>query len=373
MVHNFHLQLRWNRGGKVFLISAKSDLAGEADGLLAEDKLREFHDRQSKLFDEHNWSKAVGQQWAAAVSHGKELFAAIMGDSVQSLFHAAAKEAWRRGDLLRLVLELEGCLDETVQWIHGMCWELLFDPARDTFLAIDPDVVLVRYLCQPRPVGGAGISSGSLRVFATSACPPECKPLLIDEEIEMMEQMFAWPRMRESVDAATKRRINFGDLRGRLIVAEQREQPFHVWHHCGHGHFDKISRQFQLAFEYGTPRTPFAGPWIGAPEVVQLLGECSALQLVFLNVCLGADPGGLCTLLAGLGVPAVIGHNVAVKDLVALKFSREFWRAFATQPVDEAVQRARQILAGSFAPLAFAQAVIFLRSLEPLVSKAGTH
>jgi hypothetical protein len=360
MVHDFSVHLDLDPGSASFGIFAKC-LEGEERGSLALRDLKQIYDEQAWLATKEG-AKATRKE---AVDKGGRLFEALMGGGVRKLFRRATQAVWGGGHRLRLILE-SAATPGLPAWVHALLWELMYDPDRGRFLAIDPDILLVRYLRQPNPIATFP-SESPLRVLATSACPEDktCPPLALTQEIDHLDQMFMWPQMQGRVEATSHPDIRFNELQRELIGACRAEQPFHVWHHCGHGRFSKEEGEYQLAFEDSAPDAG-GGLWIGARKLADLLGNCGDLGLVFLNVCLGAYPDGLGAMLAGLGVPAVIGYTVRVEDRVALQFSREFWRAFATEPVDAAVQRARQLLAGSHDQLAFAHAVLFLRSRNGL-------
>jgi hypothetical protein len=352
MVCDFSVHLVFDSKSEEFRVLAKCDLAGDAEGSMPAAVLQKLYQEQEWLATEQG-ANATRKE---AVEAGQALFTALMGAKVRSCFTKATEGAWEKGDRLRFVLELSADAREMPPWVHEVQWELMYDPDRDRFLALDPDVLLVRYLRQARPLP-APAALARLKILATSACPKGEVQLDLDREMLRLDQMFRWPAMAGRVRHKLRRDISISALRGELVEARRMEQPFHVWHHCGHGRFDAKSGEYQLALAAGAT---------GAGELTRLIHECAELRLVVLNVCLGARPSGLATLLAGLGIPAVVGYSVPVEDRVALGFSREFWRAFATVPADEAMQRARQMLAGSHQQLAFAHAILYLRSLEPV-------
>ena len=357
-MHNFFIHLDPVRPGGVIRTLARCELAGEAEGSLAAGKLKSLRDSLARLLTD----AGAGVKRELAVAAGQKLFEALMGVDVRREFQKATQAAWKRGERLRLILEQSASPDGEWAWMHSVPWEMMFDPDRDRFLAIDPDVLLVRYIRQGNPVAPFPAAS-PWKVLVTSACPTVCEPLDLAQELDRLEQCFRWPGMRARFRPTSCPDATMPDLRGELVRACRAEQPFHVWHHCGHGEFHEENGKYQLAFADGA--------WVEAGELADLLRRCDGLSLVLLNVCLGAHPNGLGAMLAGFGVPAVIGHAISVDDRIALQFSQEFWRAFATEPVDAAVQRARQLLAGSHKQLAFAHVVLFLRSLDLLSSASG--
>ena len=261
MTHDFSIVLDLSEPGDYLRVLADCSMEGQASHSLAVADLKELHASQIRVAEQ-----GAQAPRSAAVDAGTALFEALMGGEVRVIFERACQSAWKSGAVLRLVLKMDP--SSLPSWVHAVYWELMYDPERAQFLAIDSDVLLVRSLLQPNPVRSfpAGLA---LRTLVTSACPAysTCAPLpRLVREMDELEQLFQHPPMTHRVRGKFHRGIGFNGLQADLVEAERRDQPFHAWHHCGHGRFD-VENGYQLAFEPGRPGTASEGPWIGLPAL----------------------------------------------------------------------------------------------------------
>jgi hypothetical protein len=124
--------------------------------------------------------------------------------------------------------------------------------------------------------------------------------------------------------------------------AESKKKPFHVWHHCGHGHQTEgageprflLSLERRGVAEYAT-----------VDQLSEIVGACPELRLAVLNVCHGGSSLGLMPELARLNVPVVIGYATRVAHDAAYKFAAVLHQCLLDLPVEFAVSQARRALA----------------------------
>ncbi len=320
---------------------------GDARGTLTAAELGEFRRWGPQLDPESGLDRAIGIEW------GERLFGRVLAGDAARVYAASGEAAEARGERLRVVLEYEA------GWtaLHEVPWELLFDPRRGRFLAVDRDRTFSRRLrlSVPRRWPCAG---GQVRVLATGASPEGFPALATRRELDRVAGEIA-RRATPGQMACWKVPVTDGcGLRGEFVQAEDLPRPFHAWHHAGHG-----------GFEGGRFRLMMQGPGGGAEladggELARFLAGRAELALVVLNVCLGASGQGLSASLGALNVPAVIGHSTRVGTDVAEAFAGELWRHLPGHPVDRAVQEAREFLAAGPGPVDFARVVLFLRTAD---------
>lgn len=293
--------------------------------------------------------------WGEAATAGARLFTTVLGGEVGQCYRVALEAAQEHRAWLRVLIEYDTASGSGGESLHELPWELLFNTHRGRFLALDDGLLLARHL------RGRGRDwrqpGGPFRMLLTSANPADRPPLALDAEVR---------RVRAWVEPCGVAPVVRGRLGGRRLAQEfgfaaEQDRRFHVWHHCGHGGETGDGR-FALALHArdGDPTSPSV--LIEPGELIEVVAAHEDLQLVILNVCLGAGRGGLGTLLASLDVPAVIGFRSRVTDATALGVAEALWRRLVHRPVDEAVRGARRSLAGMADPLEFARLLLFLRT-----------
>jgi len=211
---------------------------------------------------------------------------------------------------LRLVSQLAS--------IMAVPWEYLYDRDLERWLALQPEISVVRTLPgdshKPVPV------TGNLRVLVMLAAPTDLPQLESERE---------WTNLEAAAALAAIELIRVEPTYEALLDA-LRELP-HIFHFVGHGVFDDATQQGSLAFCHrnGTAKL------IAADKLATLLSGCSSLRLVLLNACEGATVGtrsafaGTAQRLIQQGVPAVIAMQAPIIDDHAVRFSQEFYRALA--------------------------------------------
>lgn len=160
---------------------------------------------------------------------GQRLFSAVFDGSVGSFWTACLRRARNAGKGLRLHLRLRS--PELWDWP----WEYLYDPDSD-FLALLPDVSIVRYLEIPQPTRSLRVEP-PLRVLVASARPRQCQPLGTEREWEAVKA--AW----ESIASPGRVELEFLEKASTTKLRRALCQPFHIFHFIGHGQLDATHRR----------------------------------------------------------------------------------------------------------------------------------
>ena len=267
---------------------------------------------------------------------GTVLFENVFSGELLAAFRESRKDL-PFNEYLRVRLRLPDTL-------VSLPWELLFDPREDQFLALAPDLVLVRYPEIPTPITPLQIK-GALRVVIVAASPNSLPPLNIEQELLRISTALKAPVDRGEIVLDIIRGVDtLSQLRTRL------REPAHVIHYLGHGDLDSESGEGMLMFEDldGTPER------INAELLrVTIQQQRGQTQLVVLNACMGALPASsdpfssVGAALLRAGVPAVIAMQFSIPDEVAIDLSRVFYTELAAgTPVDLAVNETRMQLYG---------------------------
>ncbi len=248
-----------------------------------------------------------------------------------SLFTGQVLDAWRECRTLaesqQTGVRLRLFTDQPE--VMALPWEYLRDSQKESWLALDPQLSLVRGL----PLGGREPLpvDDSLRVLVMIADPTDLDPLDSGRE---------WANLETATGAAAVELIRIEPTLAALQDALRQRQP-HIFHFVGHGSADGEAVLF-LRDADGLAEA------ITGDRLSPLLAGCPSLRLVFLNACEGSAPGtafafaGLAQQLIQQQIPAVLAMQALIYDDHALGFSLEFYTALADGvPVERAVQEGR--------------------------------
>jgi formylglycine-generating enzyme required for sulfatase activity len=248
----------------------------------------------------------------------------------------------------------------------GVPWELLYDQYTDQFLALAPDLTLVRYPEMPAAHAQPGPLrvEGPLQVVAVLASPTDdyYPTLRLDRELGRLEH--ALKLLRD------KNQVQLDVIRGPGTLDQLRErlrQPVHILHILSHGDLNRDTGEGELLFE----DTDGAAEPINAESLRRYLErQRGQIQLITLNACLGALPVendpfssvGL-SLIRG-GVPAVVAMQFEIAEDVAAEVTRVLYAELAAgMPIDQAVNEARLHISGRYRTrLDWAIPVLFSRA-----------
>ncbi len=289
---------------------------------------------------------------------GSLLFDALFRGTLGAAYREARGRARGEGRPLRLVFT-----SNSVE-IAALPWEFTYDPTLGHFLALTPEVRLVRSLPSLRPLN-PGPGGLPLRVLIGVAGPATYQGgrlfgLDVAAERSLVNTALA-PLVEAGYLVVTIVTLNSAND---LVAAARRTQP-HIFHYIGHS-----------GVVGGTPRL-FCGPLGG--EAVPMDGEQLAaslslapeLQLVLLNSCWSGQVGvqrslfGLAPGIAAAGVPAVLGWQTGISDRSAPWLAGSLYEELARgATVDEALTVARLALYANpqVERLAWGLAVGYLRA-----------
>jgi tetratricopeptide (TPR) repeat protein len=269
---------------------------------------------------------------------GRGLFDAMF-DGDLAAFYRASVGADRSRVRLRLVIDVPD--------VARVPWELLFDPVRGSYLALDGPVV--RGLSLPEAARSITVAP-PLRILVIDAFPRGTRKLAGHVETASIRRALTRLVDDGRVDVVSRSHVTLRSLQAVLRQAMDREppKPFHVLHVIGHGHHDDDSGTTVLLLEDETGERDA----IDAQTLVSLLRPFD-LKLVVLNACDSVQASafdvsqGFAPALLASGVPAVIGMQVSVLDEVATRVTADFYAALADgQSVDVALTDARIHLRG---------------------------
>lgn len=226
-------------------------------------------------------------------------------------------------------------------------WELLYDPDRQVFLALEGPLVRNTSLVEPaRKLEPVPV----LRVLVIDSFPEGTAALGQQVETETIRQALGDLIKQGRVEIDTISHATLRKLQNALREAENAEtpRPYHVLHYIGHGQFDSRTNRALLLFEDEAGKIDE----VDAASLANVL-RGHDLKLVFLNACQSAQTGaleitqGFAPSLMSAGIPAIIGMQVSVQDEVAGQFSGDFYEALAdNRPVDAALVDARRLQRG---------------------------
>lgn len=272
-------------------------------------------------------------------------------------------EALFTGDVLRLYDRARGerplldlSLTSSLDWIADKPWELLRDPSRDAFLALD-GVRVARRVFGLNPAPPSPRGRGPLRILVVAAQPLGTAPLAAALEEKSLREAFAPLVARGRVQFDVVRRATPARLHERI----SRTRP-DVVHFVGHGEWDPKAGRGALLLEDGRG----AVHALDAPALRALL-TARGLSLVVLNACETGRGGrnglarGVAQALVAGGLPAVVANQYPVLDDSAALFARTLASALAEgTALAEGVREARLALAAaSGSPLDWAVPVLY--------------
>ena len=333
-----------------YLVHAECTLVGEADP----QTIKRTDLANLSLIGERLTSGDI-KDIASAGQIGYGLYKTVFQDSIHELFQRALAVANDKSAGLRLLLKFKQAPE-----LHEIPWELLHNGQQ--FLVTNPATPIARYLEQTHKVESLEIEP-PLRVLFTTACPKD-RPSL-DLATEERNVRTALEPLGGAVELVVERHVSLDRLRHALMRAQNRDRPFHIWHHCGHG--ELLSHNgavfFGLVLEDRN-----AAQWVDVAQVSTLVRACSSLRMVTLNVCHGGSSVGLGPALASLNVPCVISFRSSILDQMALKFAEAFYEAILYNPIDVALGQARMALvAKDSRSLDWALPLLFLRTTNPVL------
>lgn len=353
-VCDFILHLVEQEDGGLRVFTDGRPLSGEGEHRVSSQEFRALQDLADAPDDVEGGGPQVGGE------AGERLFRALVDGEVRLRFREATRRAQAEAVVIRVIIEYDPRAATGAGRLPAIPWELMVDPERGRYLALDDGFMFARHLRGPGR--DWAVPKKKLRILFSAACPRNAAPLDLKRELDEVRVRM---RLAESSGHARLDELEFASWDGlgkSLRGAWQMDLPYHVWHHCGHGGFQE-NGTYTLALHALQSDVNSAAHHVEGRRIAEVVAEHRGLQLIVLNVCQAAEQHGLGTLLAALDVPAVIGFRSRVQDGTALGFAEALWRRLPTAPVDEAVHGVRRTLAATARGLGFANALLFLRSL----------
>jgi hypothetical protein len=281
---------------------------------------------------------------------GRMLGDALLPGRVRELFERS-RSTLDDGDGLRIRLTVGSVGLAALPWEYAHVARTAGDPQEPDFLALSPDVSLVRHQVTGAPLTALREKT-SLRVVVAIAEPDDMDPLDLTRDRAAIEAAL---RLVDGGTSAVRVDVVAPATRKALAAALPGADVFHF---AGHGGFGQVGFT-----DLGVPRTAgqvfleqasgAADPLTGAELATIVNG--AGVRLVMLGACQSAtrDEHGPWSGVAGAlvrnNVPAVVAMQFTVVDTNAGRFMAPFYASvLAGDTVDEAVQAGRrEIFAGA--------------------------
>jgi hypothetical protein len=267
---------------------------------------------------------------------GEKLFRSLFTGNVHTCYEKSRSYAEAQGwGGLRIKLRL-------AEELERLPWELLYDP-QDDYLALTPDLTLVRYLEAPMPQTPLEVDL-PLRVLIVAGAP---EGLDLDDEINGIVEATADLVAQNRLHIDVLKDASVDKIYERLFLGQKQRRQIHVVHFLGHGDAPSAGAPARLLLhnEEGRPMPIEIG------QIWRMLRRIESLRLIWLNSCSGAvgKEGALYGPLASAaarfvaaGLPAVLANQLRISDNVARKLARTFYTSLAEgSPIDVALSEAR--------------------------------
>ncbi|WP_345148742.1 CHAT domain-containing protein [Arthrobacter ginkgonis] len=268
---------------------------------------------------------------------GQQLFQALFTGQVEDTYRASLGVIHDRSQRLRVVLRL------AAPKVAALPWEMLFDPATESYLC--HDLPLLRripaadYNLRPLEV------TPPLRILGIVAAPHDLPGLDTDAERQHLDQALAKPVADGLIELVWAPRATWDGIQTTLM-----DGPWHVLHFIGHGDYDVNRQEGRIALESDTGRADR----VESSRLMYLLHEAEPTpRLVVLNSCSSGEAGtedlfsGTAAALVRGGISAVAAMQFTVSDRAAIAFARGFYAAIAHgRDVDRAAGSGRRSILG---------------------------
>ena len=293
-------------------------------------------------------------QTNAVREFGEKLFSSIFKNDVLTCLNVSLSQAKSQNSGLRIRLRMNEATE-----LADLPWEYLYSREANTFLALDENTPIVRYLELTKPIDRLTVK-GPLRVLVAVSSPSRYAELDAQDEYRRLFDATKKWRDDGSLVIELLEHATLANLHTRL-----QEDQVNVLHFIGHGEFDEESKTGLLVFEdeKGNARR------VSGESLAVLLGNHRSIRLVVLNACEGARPSredpfaGIAHSLLQKGLPAAIAMQFEITDQAARVFSGVFYGAIVRgYGVDSALVQARTALYVNQLGAEWGTPVLFMRS-----------
>ena len=284
---------------------------------------------------------------------GRQLFEAVFAGPVSETYRASMGVAGERQERLQIVLRMEA------PKLDLLPWEALFDAQDGAYLCRRGPIV--RHLPASYTPAPLAVEL-PLRILVVIASPRGLPMLDTDAERERLEQALAAQVAAGRVELAWVTDASWTSLQARLL-----SDRWHVLHFIGHGYYDSLSEEGQIALvsEGGGG----GAQMVDASSLADLLGEADPPpRLVVLNSCSSAQGGvddrfsSVGAALVRGGISAVAAMQFAVSDRASVQFAQGFYTSLAHgRRVDDAVRSGRISILGAGKSLEWVTPVLYVR------------
>lgn len=296
---------------------------------------------------------------------GAALFDAMFaGPTLQRLDSALDTLGDARRDGLRLRIDLTGAPE-----LANLPWEYLYHRNRSFFLALSPDLTVVRYVQMAEPIRRLRVAP-PLCVLAMACSPTDLDPLDVAQERDRLHQSLS-----RLIDAKMVEIDWVQENSLSAVIDALNQRDYHIFHFMGHGTVQtEGGRQggYLILEDAGHKAVP-----VSAARLGQAFRR--SVRIALINACQGAvgdvqsPSSGVATSLLQQGIPAVVAMQFLISDTIAVQFASEFYSAIASGlPVDAAVTSARRNVWARFDDNAeWATPVLFLRAPDGNIFDLG--
>jgi len=289
---------------------------------------------------------------------GRRLFEAAFTGKVRSCLDESRGKA---AGALRLMLRIDLERNDAA-WISDLPWELLYDPDRSKFMALDPSTPIIRWL-EVQGMARQVSFRPPLRILLLAASPTDRLPLEIEEEARRLEGEI---RRRPGIEVRRLVPATVAEVQRVLY----REERFHVVHFMGHGELDPWTGFGCLVFQTSGREADLLSAellgdlFCGREPSLFVLNACETARSRFVP---GANPfAGVAAKLVQQGAPAVVAMQLPIADQAAILFSEAFYGALVNgMSMDAAVAEGRLAIRCARRNSAeWATPVLFLRTRD---------
>lgn len=298
---------------------------------------------------------------------GTLLYEALLPASLAAFVEQAVPRDGVAGDAVRVELRFHNDRDGLAR----LPWEYLYRPdtvARSgSFLAIDRNLVLSRFLPLQTRIAPLVPDDPPLRILATAAKPSDLGTVREAATLDAIAQLPS--RLPATVTVLEQPTF------ARFLDSVAATRP-HMIHLIAHGRFDTNRGEGFVAFLDDDGKAA----WIPDSQFADAFGQTGVTpRVILLHACEGAAVdfsasfAGLAPKLIRAEVQAVVAMQYPVTNRAAQAFMARFYDGVAAgRPLDVAVQAARwritQDLPGSWDTGEFGVPVLYMRSSDAVVT-----
>ena len=347
------LQL-YKDGNSGYRVDAKSP-SGEDTASVVPLSLVEIRKFLSKYTGVNSPNMSIARRMDPIIEFGHSLFRSLFREGVLDLYFRSIEFARSQSRGLRIVLDLVNA-----PGLVPYPWELLYDGS--DFIALSPSSPIVRRVQSRLPSEDAvDVGNVPIRLIVSVSSPSDMQPIDIANEKQRLLDALS---LLISLGILTVKFTPDGKARSlqrMLRLADLAGQPYHIWHHIGHGYYSEDETASVLYFEDEDGQSVSLGGF----ELSTLFSGHPSLRLALLNTCDAGRSGGrdstsgVATGLAKRGFSCVVAMQFPISDDSALNFAEEFYAALADGlPVEIAVTEGRRAVFLIPSPCEWAAAVI---------------